>query len=62
MEAVVVTVKLVVPAGEVTSWFDGETINDGAVPACVTVTSTDGIPETVTVIVAIRAEVNPLSE
>jgi hypothetical protein len=60
VDAVVVTVKFVDPAGGVTFWFDGETIREGEVPACVTVTVTGVMPVTVTVRVAIRVEVDVL--
>ena len=62
VDAVVVTVKLVFPAGGVTFWFEGETIREGEVPACVTVTTTGVIPVTVTVMDAIRDEDELLSE
>ena len=52
-----VTVKLVLPADEVTFWFEGDTASVAAAPACVTVTVEEGNPETVTVMVAIRCDV-----
>jgi len=51
-----VTVKLVVPAGDVTFWFGGTTESVGEVPAWETVTTTGVSPVTVTVILATREE------
>jgi hypothetical protein len=61
VEAVVVTVKLVVPAGGVTFWFEGERVKEGAVPAWVTVTTTGVSPTTVTVTFATRGVVSVFS-
>ena len=54
VDAVVVTVKLVYPAGDVTFWFEGETKSVGAVACWVTVEVWEGSPEALTVIVATR--------
>lgn len=62
IEAVVVTVKLVYPAGGVTFWFEGETISEGEVPAWVTVTTTGVRPITVVVILATREVVSVFNE
>jgi hypothetical protein len=51
-----VTAKLVLPAAAVTFWFGGVTVKVGATPACVTVTITGGMPDTVTVMFATRDE------
>ena len=50
-----VTLNVVDPAGDAgTSWFDGVTESEGSAASCVTVTTTGGIPDTVTVILATR--------
>jgi hypothetical protein len=49
-----VTLNVVLPAAEVTAWFDGLTLKVGVAPDCVTVTVTGVKPTTVTVRVATR--------
>ena len=49
-----VTVKLVLPAEELTFWLTGVTVRVGDPAAWVTVTTTGASPVTVTVILAVR--------
>lgn len=53
-----VTVKVAIPALEVSSTFEGVTVRVGSAPTCVTVTVTLGSPATDTVIVATRCAVS----
>lgn len=48
--------NVVLPEDAGTFWFGGPTVSMGAAPACVTVTSWSGRPETMTVMVATRWE------
>jgi hypothetical protein len=61
-EVLELTVNKVVPAAEVTFWFEGVTVSDGDAAAWVTVTFTGLAPFTLTVIVATRCVVAVFSE
>ena len=57
-----VTLNMVDPAGDAgTSWFDGVTESEGSAASWVTVTTTGGIPDTLTVMLAIRLLVEVFS-